>query len=388
MASNVLTAIAPILFRALNTVSRERVGFVSAVARDSRAETAAVGQTVKYHRVPAASLENVTPGQLPADTGGVTPTAGDMTIANSKVYPIYWSGEDEKLLSNGDEAMLASVQMDQYKQGFRTLGNAVEADLAALHIEASRAYGAAGTTPFATINEMDDASEVLRILKDNGLPLGEDMSLVLGSAAIAKLQGYQPFMFRKNEGQPVSSGEVPRLFDAGVYESAQIKTHTAGTGATVKTNTAGYAVGATVITLKSSGGTGTLVAGDVITFAGDTNQYVITSGDGDISNGGTFTLAAPGLRAAIPAAETAITVVAASVRNMAFGRRAIQLVTRGPAMPKGGDAAAAVMNLRDPISGLIYQVAEYPAYRARKIEIGLAWGVETVNPEHVALLLG
>lgn len=387
MASNVLTAIAPILWRALNTVSRERIGFINAVARDSRAETAAVGQTVSYHRVPAAALETVTPGQLPADSGGVTPTAGTMTISNSKVYPIYWSGEDEKLLQTGDEAQLLSVQMDQFKQAFRTLSNAVEADLAALHLEASRAYGTAGTTPFGTINEMDDASETLRILADNGVPLGSDLSFVLGSAAIAKLQGYQSFMFKKNEGQNVSDGEVPRIFDAGIYHSAQIKTHTKGTASGATTNNAGYAIGAKTITLAVAG-TGTILAGEVVTFAGDTNQYVVATGDSDVSNGGTIVLAEPGLRQAIPASATNISVVANSTRNMAFNRRAIQLVARGPAMPTGGDAAAAVTTIQDPISGVIYQVAEYPGYRSRKIEIGLAWGVEAVNPEHIALLLG
>lgn len=386
MASNSLSAIAPILFRALNTVSRERVGFINAVARDSKAESAAVGQVVTYHKVPQGSLESIVPGRLPADTGGHIPTSGTMTIARSEAYPIFWSGEEERLLSNGDLPMLESVKMDEFKQAFRTIANEVEKDLAALYVEASRAYGTAGTTPFGTINELDDISEVLRILKDNGAP-DADLSVVLGSAAIAKLQGFQSFMFKKNEGQSVSDGSVPRLFDAGIYDSAQIKSHTAGNAAGATTNNAGYAVGATTLTLASAG-TGAILAGDVVTFAGDPNQYVVKTGDADVSGGGTIVLQDPGLRIAMSAATKAITVVATHVNNMAFNRRAIQLVAREPAMPSGGDAASDVMRLRDPISGLVYQIAEYAWYRSRKIEIGLAWGVEAVNPEHTALLIG
>jgi hypothetical protein len=170
-------------------------------------------------------------------------------------------------------------------------------------------------------------------------------------------------------------------------ESAQIQTPASGTAAGATTNTAGYAVGATVIALASAG-TGTIVAGDVITFAGDLNKYVVASGDADVSNGGTITIAAPGLREAIPASATAITVAAQSTRNMAFHRSAIALATRAPALPAQGDVAADRMMVTDPVSGLTFEVAMYPQYRQVQYEVSLAWGVAMIKPEHTALLLG
>jgi hypothetical protein len=74
------------------------------------------------------------------------------------------------------------------------------------------------------------------------------------------------------------------------------------------TNAAGYAIGATVITLAVAG-TGTLVAGERVQFAGDSNYYTLAAGDADVSNGGTITLAAPGLLTVLSAATKAITVV-------------------------------------------------------------------------------
>jgi hypothetical protein len=169
--------------------------------------------------------------------------------------------------------------------------------------------------------------------------------------------------------------------------SAAIPTFTKGTGASATTNTAGYAIGATVITLASAG-TGTIIVGDVITFAGDTNQYVVAAGDADVSGGGTITLAAPGLRRAIPAAATAITLAATSVRNAYFSNNAIILAARQPAMPEGGDAADDVISVTDPLSGLVFQIATYRQYRRIKYEVGLAWGVKCVKPEHLGILLG
>ena len=172
-----------------------------------------------------------------------------------------------------------------------------------------------------------------------------------------------------------------------VRESAQIKTHTKGTGASATTNTAGYAVGATTITLASAG-TGTIVAGDSITFAGDSNQYVVVTGDADVSNGGTVVIAAPGLRQAIPASATNITVTATGPRNMAFARSAIVLATRAPALPDGGDSAVDRTLITDPVSGMTFELAMYAQYRQMQYELSAAWGVKTVKTEHLALLAG
>lgn len=384
--ANTLTAIAPIIYEAMDIVARERVGLIRAVNRNPSVERAAVGQTVTYPVVPAIVGEDITPGNTPADSGDMTIGSGSMTISKSRAFPVRWTGEEQQLLRTGDVAQLGNVTRDRFAQALRAATNEIETDLAALYIEASRAFGTAGTTPFATLNEMDDASETLRILVDNGAP-ESDTSIVLGSAAIAKLQGFQSFMFKKNEGQMVSDADIPQIFGARVYSSAQIKTHTKGTASGSTTNTAGYAIGATTITLASAG-TGTILAGDVITFAGDTNQYVVKTGDTDVSNGGTVVLQNPGLRQAIPASATAITVTNNSARNMVFHRNALQLVTRKPAMPEGGDDADDVMELVDPISGLVFEVASYRQYRRVKHEVSIAWGVEVNKPEFLALLLG
>ena len=87
---------------------------------------------------------------------------------------------------------------------------------------------------------------------------------------------------------------------------------TSGTASGATTDATGYATSTTTITLASAG-TGTILVGDYVTFAGDTVKYKVTSGDADVSNGGTITIDSPGLLTAIPASATAITVYAGKV---------------------------------------------------------------------------
>lgn len=369
----------------MDVVSRELVGFIPAVSSDMTFDRAAVGQTVMSPVAPAASASDITPAVTPPNDGDQAIGNISMTISKARRVPVRWSGEEKRGLDNNGAAFNV-IFRDQMAQAMRTLVNEVEADLAALHIYASRAYGTAGTTPFAST--LGDTAQVRKILADNGAPMG-DLQLVIDTAAGANMRTLAQ-LSKANESADTSLLRRGVLLDVhgfAVRESGQVKTSTAGTGASATTNTAGYAIGATTITLASAG-TGTIVAGDVITFAGDTNKYVVATGDADVSNGGTLVLQAPGLRKALAASAIAITVVASAARSMAFARSAIVLATRAPALPQQGDSAVDRQIITDPVSGLSFEIAMYAQYRQMQYEVSLAWGVGVSKNANIAILLG
>ena len=383
--ANTLTSLIPDLYAALDVVSRELVGFVPAVTRDSTVARAALNQTVRSFVAPASTAGNITPGVTPPDDGDQTIGNVSLSISKARRVPIRYNGEETLGLNNNGPGAVA-IRQNQMAQAMRTLANEIEADLAALHASASRAFGTATTDPFAS--SLTDPANIRAILSDNGSPLS-DMQLVISTSAGAKMRTLAQ-LTKANESADTSmlrQGVLLDIHGFAVRESAAIKRPAAGTAAGATTNSAGYAVGATTITLASAG-TGTLIAGDVITFAGDTNKYVLVSGDADVSGGGTFVLAAPGLRLAIAASATAITVAAISGRNMGFSRSAIVLATRLPALPDGGDLAVDRTTITDERSGLAFEVAMYAQYRQMQYEISCAWGVAMVKTEHSAILLG
>ena len=383
-AANTLTGLIPDLYAGLDVVSRELVGFIPSVTRNASAERAAVGQNVSYHIAPSLASANVVPAMVVPEPTDRTIGVGQLQITKAKLVEFGFVGEEQKGLNTGPGYL--SVQADLFAQALRTLTNEIEVDLATTaYLGASRAFGAAGTTPFAS--NVGESAQIRKILDDNGAP-ASGRSLIIDTTAGANLRTLAQLTKANEAGTTMGlrDGELLNLNGLGIKESAGTQRPAIGTEASATTDNAGYAIGATVITLAAVG-TGTVLAGDVLTFAGDTNKYIIDTGVGAVS-GGVITLAAPGLKVAIPASTTAITVVAATTRNIAFSQNAIHLVARAPALPQEGDSALDSFMLVDPRSGLPFEVRLYAGYRKIRAEVAMAWGTGAVKTEHIAALLG
>lgn len=388
-SANTLTNLIPYIYAGLDVVSRELIGFIPAVTRDSNVDAVALNQTVNVPVVGAITPVAITPANVSPDTGGMTPGNVTITISNQYQAPIAWSGDEELVVDQ--TGLMNSVMTQRFAQAFRATSNLVEADLAALHVHASRAFGVYNVQPFATASNFTEFAGALKVLEDNGAPAG-DLHTVFGTAAIANIRGLQSLLFKVNEAGTsdlLRRGVIGEIMGSMIHTSGQIKRAvTVGTSNNAgTTDTAGYAVGIKSIVMAAAG-TGTILAGDIVTFTGDLNKYVVETGVGNLAAGGTMVLAEPGLMQAVAASNVTVTVIAATDRNMIFHRSAIVLATRAPYMPKGGDAAVDVHMAVDPVSGLAFQIALYNQYRQKHIEVGLAWGCKMVAPRHTALIIG
>lgn len=381
--SNTLTGLLQYIHDTADVVSRELVGMVPAVYLNGKAEQVAKDQDITYPIVPAATTSDVVPAAgVPALVDTVY-DKGTMKITKVKKHSFSWSGDDEASMSTDMKTIL---QNNKFAQAFRTLINEMEADLAALYVSASRAYGTAGTTPFATAGDFSDAAEVVKILKDNGAPTG-DLQLVINTAAGAKIIGKQGRADMVGEGNIASlqqQGILLALAGCKIRESAQIKNHTIGSGTGYAVNNGNIIVGST--TLSADTGSGTIIAGDVFTNSQsgrDANKYIVKTA----LSGGSLVINNPGLRVAWVDGDT-LAVGNAYAANMAFDRSAIHLLARLPKVPSEGDLAADEYIMVDPVSGIPFRIALYKGYHANQIEVSVAWGVKAVKSEHIALLLG
>jgi hypothetical protein len=381
MANN-LTGLAPIIFEALDVISRELVGFIPAVTTDTAADRAALGQLVTYPVVAPGSAADIAPAAYGPAPSDMSAPGSSITITKAKSVPFYLTGEDDLTLRQSSAKQ--TVFKNAVAQAMRTLCNLIELDLANAAVAgASRAYGTAGTLPFATAANFTDLAQTRLILENNGAPTG-DLHMVLTNAAAANLRGLQSSLFKVNESGTetfLRNGSLGQVEGFQLHQSGQLLLHTKGTGASYTTN-GSNPPGTVSIPLIT--GTGTVLAGDVVTFAADgINKYIINTG---IAAPGTIVIGNPGLLLTV-GATNALTVGANFTPNMAFDRQAIVLAARAPAEPQGGDAAIDAMIVQDPVSGLPFEVRVYAQYHRVAYEVGMAWGVGAVKSNHIAILL-
>lgn len=379
--ANVLTDLAADIYVARDRVASEVTGFIGSSTVNAGPEGAAVGQTVRSHFTRSVSTASITPSMTIPEGTDQTVDNKTLTLTKQKHVPIPWTGEDVRFVNGGPG--YETIYGDQIEQAFRAIRNEVEADLATeAYQNASRAFGTAGTTPFGS--DFDAVAEVREILLRNGAPVSDGrLSLVLSPGAGTKLRN-QAQLQKVNEagdgGSLLRRGELLNLQGMSLKESLQVQSHTKGTSASHQT-TAAFAIGDTAITVDT--GSGTILAGDVVTFAGDSNKYVVA----EALSGGTFTLAEPGLRAAV-ADNTAITVGASYTANVALHQSALELAMRAPADPFGGDAAVDQMIVQDPFTGLSFSISVYKGFHKAMISVGAVWGFKAWKPENIAALLG
>ena len=383
--ANVLTDLAADIYKAADIVGRELVGVIPSMTINAGTERAAFGDTVRSAFTRSATVNT---SYTPAMT---IPEGDDQTVDNKTTtidqvanVQIPYTGEDILHLNNG--AGYETVYGDQIAQAMRGITNSIE-NYAALTISrgASRAIGTAGTTPFGS--NFDSIAELRQILVDNGMPLDGQATVAMNTNAGTKLRNLAQLQKVNESGGDdlLRRGELLNLQGLMLKESNGIVSHVKGTATGVTVNGA-LGVGATAIVFNGAtqGATG-IKAGDVVTFAGDTNKYVVETGI--VAASGTFTIAAPGLRVAA-ADDVAVTIGANYTGNFAFHRAAAELVVRPPAQPLGGDSAVDRLTVQDPFSGIVYEIAVYKGYGKAMFDITTFYAAKVWKPNFVATLLG
>jgi len=380
--ANVLTDLAADIYKAADVVGRELVGFIPASTINANgSERAAKGDVVRASFTREASAVDVTESMTIPEGTDQTVDNKTLTISNARAVQIPYTGEDILHLNNG--IGYETVYGDQIAQAMRTLTNEMEQDLwEEAYTNSSRAFGTAGTTPFGS--NFSEIAEIRQILVDNGMPQNDgQVSLVMNTLAGTNLRQLAQLQQANTAGGTdlLRQGVLLDLQGLSIRESAQVGLHTKGTGTSYLLNDASSAIGDT--TIAADGGSGTILAGDIVTFAGTSTKYVVNSA----LSGGSFTIGGTGLTAA-EADDDAITVGDSYTANIAFHRRALELAVRAPAVPQGGDTADDALTVQDPVSGLVFEVRVYKGYRKTMIEVAASWGVKAWKSDFIATLAG
>lgn len=375
--ANVFTNLAADVYEAAERVGRELVGGINAVKINSGSQAAAKGDIVRsaFTRPQVVSTTYNPSMTIPEGT--------DQTVDNKTMIldtyasiQIPYTGEDQKHLNNG--AGYQTVYGNQIQQAMRSICNKIELDLM-LEIgkNAGQAYGTAGTTPFAS--NMNDLPNIMKLLLDRGCPDDGQINAIYDTTAAVNIQNLANLYKVSEAGDSglLRNGRLGQLYNINLLRSGQVAAPAVGTGASYLLNGA-LAVGATTVVVDT--GTGTILAGDVVTIGA--NKYVAATA----LAAGSFTITSPIVAAA--ADNLAITVNAISRRNVVLHRDAVELGMRPLALPEGGDAAKDMMVVQDPVSGLAFTLSHYVGFKKSMIEIGCLYGYKVWLPDFAAIHLG
>lgn len=380
--ASVITALAPTLFSAAQEVSAEPFGAIDSINANFDNKGVAKGDYVKVPVAPAQSNAAFSPAATTPEGTSVTAEAVSIQITKSQKNSMVLNGEQVRSLQNGGNYQEWTRQWAA--QAMRALRNEAEQDAClAIKYGASRAYGTAGTTPFAT--SLADLVGVRKILRDNGAPMA-DLQLVVNSDAELNLLNLNIIQQASAAGSDEErrQGRFLRQYGFRIQPSAGIALHTKGTATGFDVNLgAGYNIGDKAIVTDGSDA-GTMAAGDIVTWAGDTNKYVVSSCVGSGAAITLINLNRPGLRAAL-ANTTEGTIGANYTPNFAFEKSAVVGIMRPPVMPEN---PAIKQLLVSDGKGLTYLFCEISQYGQISWEMHLAWGFAAVQSEHIAILLG
>lgn len=380
--ANTFTDLANDAFRAADQVGRELVGAIPAVTINTDAALkVAKGDTVRSHVTQSQTVNtSYAPSMTIPQGDDQTVDSKTMTVDSYASVRIPYTGEDRKHLDNGPG--WSSVYGDQIKQAMRSITNKIEQDLLShIYKNAGNAVGTSGTTPFGSnFNLIADA---WKLMVDRGAPDDGQTTLVMDTAAAVKLMQLAALYQVNTSGSDelLRQGVLLDLYGIKLRKSAQVALHTEGTNSGYLVDLgAGYGVGSKTIHVDT--GTGTLVAGDIVTFGGDTERYVVGTGfagdgDGDI-------VLNSGLIEAI-ADDEAVATQDAYRANVAFHRNAVELCVRGVS---GKDAAVEQLTVADPHSGLVYEIRLYDGYQKQMIEVGCLYGYKVWKPDFVTIVQG
>jgi hypothetical protein len=243
----------------------------------------------------------------------------------------------------------------------------------------SRAYGTAGTTPFAT--DLSALTNARKILQDNGAPLA-DLQFVGDTAC-----GPQPAQPRHHPAgitRPARRGApLGQFLLASSASRSRSRPALACTPrAPARRTPRRPRVCRRHDAIPLITGTGTILAGDVVTFAGDTNKYVVNTG----ARAGHDHHRPPWPEGrACRFGNDALTVGNNYTANLAFERNAVVGIMRPPLMPANPTIEQMLVSDDKGMTYLMLQIAQYGML---SWELHLAWGFKTINGEFSSIVLG
>ncbi len=384
--NNTITSIIPkILARGMMAL-RSTVLMTRLVNLDYSTEAKAKGETIDVPISSAMTTSSVTAGPTPPDPDDTTVSTVQIPLDNWEHAS--FGLKDDELAKIDADANFIPLQM---MEAFEAMATSVNQSIFSEYKGVYGYVGTAGTVPFGSGVLVESATGLRKVLNQQRCPKGNRAAVLDWDAEAAAL-GLSAFSDAEKVGASdvKIEGEIGRKFGINWNADDDTPTHTAGTITTGLTVTAEAAAGLKSVgcTVAASTGACALLEGDIVTFAGDTQTYVLTANVTGVAGAAVVLPIEPALKVTLEAAA-AVAVKASHVVNLGFHRDAFALAMRAPdASLKGAYANPNSFTMGDPVSGLVFRLELIRQYKQWMWDIDCLWGAKLVKRELAGRLAG
>jgi len=385
--SNTLTAILPkILARGLLHL-RSRVLMTRLVNLDYSMEAKKKGETIDVPVAASITSGAVAPAAYPAAPSNLTTATVQISLDNWQKASFGLTDKELGQINAQDDFITLEMTA-----AFEALAVDINDSVFAEYVGVYGYTGTADTTPFGAGVEVTSATLARKILNQQKCPRDNRRGVLDFDAEANALALAQFSDAEKVGGSDVKiSGEIGRKFGVDWNADDGVPTHTRaaiGNGA-LTVNGAHATVGVKTISIaKAVGASWSAVEGDIISFAGDDQTYVITADTTVTHNTNTDVPIEPGLKIALSGGE-AVTTRDTHRVNLVFHRDAFALAMRAP-----DDALKEVFTpdnsytMQDPVSGLVMRLEVIRMYKQTMWELDVLWGAKLIRAEYATRIAG
>lgn len=324
-----------------------------------------------------------------AVTGSATPPTPTNVVPEKVAIQLnQWRRADPVVITDKE---LAEIDANEHfipatvEAQFEALARYINQDLASLYKGIYGFAGSAAAVPFAS--NVTGATDSRKVLNQQLCPRPDrwgvlDHDAEANALALAQFSDADKVASSREKME----GEIGRKYGINWMSDDDIPTHTTAGAGTPLVDDGSAAIGDK--TIHTDGWTTKPEEGDLFTFAGHSQQYVVVSSTALAGTDSDITFE-PALVAA-PADNEAITVVASHKVNLIFQREAFSLAMR-PLQDStilANQLGNTVRWMGDPVTGLLFRMEVSRQNKQFLWDLDALWGRELVRPECAVRLIG
>lgn len=383
--ANVMTDVVPILIaKGLQTL-RSTCALTRTVNRDFENTPAHQGDTVNVYIPSSAVDEDVVPSVTKAANNDSKPKRVGVPLNQWRHSGFYLTDKEA-----GD--IIDGVQASQAAEHVKALAQGINKYIFSKYKKVYGFVGTPGTTPFAT--DSTAATQARKILNKMEAPLDSRYGILDPDAEANALELMKfASAANTNDTNAIIKGQLGEKYGLLWLMDQQVPTHTSTplTAGAATVNGA-HAVGAGstdggrtgTVSIAKATNASPLVAGDILTFAGDSQTYTVLA-DINLAIGNTTVAIAPALKVAKAGGE-AVTLKASHVVNLAFHRDAFAFASRS--LQRASANTVEMLSVPDPVTGVVLRLEVVRQNKQYYYDFDVLYGAELVREELACRIAG